>query len=323
MSSRDHKLKMPQAALIGTIILWALLLALTALANGNSSNAQFVGNESCAMCHDEISEAFSETIHGVGFSMDDSKDGVTCESCHGPGSVHAEEMDPESIFNPADASQFDGGNEYCTGCHNSSSFDDWAFSSHHNADINCSECHKVHTEPGEKMTRATPDLCYDCHSDIRAAFYMPSRHPVREGKMDCRDCHGIHGGEAEFTQDYTTRELCFSCHPEKEGPFVYEHAPVSEDCMSCHTPHGAVANNLLVQQEPVLCLNCHPMHFHATVEGVEGTFVPPQAPERTSVSTHDAWKKGMLTKCTQCHTEVHGSDLPSQAISTGGNALTR
>ena len=104
---------------------------------------------------------------------------------------------------------------------------------------------------------------------------------------------------------------------------MYEHAPVNEDCMGCHTPHGSVADNLLIQAEPGLCLNCHAMHFHATVEGVEGEFTPPLAPDRTSISTSDAWKRGMLTKCTQCHTEIHGTDMPSQSISTGGTALTR
>jgi hypothetical protein len=59
------------------------------------------------------------------------------------------------------------------------------------------------------------------------------------------------------------------------------------------------------------------------VVGVDGKFIPQQAPERASYSTRDAWKQGMLTKCTQCHTEIHGSDMPSQSISGGGSALTR
>lgn len=93
--------------------------------------------------------------------------------------------------------------------------------------------------------------------------------------------------------------------------------------MLCHSPHGTVADNLLTQTEPVLCLNCHAMHFHAAIEGWDGDFTNPQAPERAGTTTADGWKVGMLTKCTQCHTEIHGSDLPSQTISTSGNALTR
>ena len=46
-------------------------------------------------------------------------------------------------------------------------------------------------------------------------------------------------------------------------------------------------------------------------------------PDRNGVSTLDGWKKGFLTKCTTCHTAIHGTDLPSQSISGQGAALTR
>ncbi|NMC43288.1 MAG: hypothetical protein GYA46_05160 [candidate division Zixibacteria bacterium] len=141
--------------------------------------------------------------------------------------------------------------------------------------------------------------------------------------MGCLDCHNPHGGAARLTADNTGRDLCFLCHADKEGPFIYEHAPVNEDCLVCHRPHGTVADNLLKQNEPALCLSCHAMHFHATVEGVDGEFTVPLDASRNGVSTPDGWKVGMLTKCTQCHSAIHGTDLPSQALSTGGNALTR
>ena len=165
--------------------------------------------------------------------------------------------------------------------------------------------------------------CFNCHVDVSGSFMMPSHHPIKEGKIECVDCHGVHGEQTKFTMDNTGRELCLSCHAEKEGPFVYEHVPVNEDCMTCHNPHGTVADNLLKQSEPSLCLSCHPMHFHATVVSIDGAFTTPQAPERAGTSTPESWEEGMLTKCTQCHTEIHGSDLPSQAISTGGQGLTR
>ena len=71
-------------------------------------------------------------------------------------------------------------------------------------------------------------------------------------------------------------------------------AQSDEDCMMCHTPHGSVADNLLIANEPTLCLNCHAMHFHATIEGWDGDFGTPQAPERAGTSTPDGWKQGML-----------------------------
>lgn len=278
-----------------------------------------VPNDVCASCHADIVEAFSSTPHGVYLGKVPGAD-ISCEKCHGDAAGHIDEGDPTRILNPANHDQF-GSSLLCFSCHRSKDFDDWEFSAHNGGNVNCSDCHAVHGDKSSK--KSEPCLCYDCHGDIRAAANMPSRHPVREGKVKCGDCHNPHGGQARLTADATGRELCFSCHADIEGPFIYEHAPVNEDCLICHNPHGSVADNLLKQSEPALCLSCHPMHFHATVVSVDGAYEVPQAPERASTSTTDGWKQGMLTKCTQCHTEIHGSDLPSQAISTGGTALTR
>lgn len=281
-----------------------------------------VPNSVCADCH-EISETFHNTPHGVYFSEDAELAEQSCEACHGSAVDHVNEGDPELIINPGKSDQF-GSSMLCLNCHDGHQYDDWAFSPHNTAGVNCASCHTIHAEySGTATKKSSPELCYDCHSDVRAAAYMPSRHPIAEGKMECQDCHNVHGGTTAFVQDFTGKELCYSCHADKEGPFVYEHAPVEEDCMMCHSPHGTVANNLLKQSEPALCLNCHAMHFHATVEGIEGTFTPPAEPDRVTESTRESWEAGMLTKCTQCHTAVHGSDLPSQAMSTGGNTLTR
>lgn len=278
-------------------------------------------NDDCTACHDDVGESFTMTSHGI-YLTGSPKEEYSCVSCHGPGEAHIEEGDPGKIINPAKAGQF-AGQETCMTCHTGHQFDDWAFSAHRGADVSCASCHKVHVPAEQGSIAAVPDLCYTCHSEVRAAAHMPSHHPIAEGKVSCLDCHNVHGGTVEFAMDGTGRELCFSCHADKEGPFVYEHAPVEEDCMICHTPHGAVADNLLKQNEPALCLNCHSMHFHAGVESLEGEFTAPQAPDRTEVATHDGFKKAMLTKCTQCHSVIHGSDNPSQTISTGGNALTR
>lgn len=281
-----------------------------------------IDDETCMACHEEIGEAFPQTAHGIYFKGDVQLTEFGCESCHGDGAAHVENEDPELIYNPARAHGFDQ-QETCLSCHRGGMFTDWEFSTHAGSEVNCAGCHTVHGSPEQSLKANTPDLCYQCHSEVRAASYMPSHHPIAEGKIECQDCHAIHGGDNRLAAAGTGRQLCFGCHADKEGPFVYEHAPVTDDCMICHTPHGSVSDNLLVQQEPTLCLNCHPMHFHATVVGVDGDFETPQAPERAGFSTPDGFKRAMLTKCTQCHTQVHGSDLPGQAISAGGQTLVR
>lgn len=282
-----------------------------------------IESDVCAGCHEDYAEHFGKTAHGIYFNSRPALSEFGCESCHGSGIEHVEDPQVGNILNPGNADQF-GSSLLCLQCHKDDQFDEWQFSQHNGADVNCASCHESHALVTKGQVTATAERCYTCHQDVRAATMMPSRHPVGEGKLDCTDCHNPHGGQATFVQDFTSRELCFSCHASVEGPWMYEHAPVNEDCMYCHVPHGSVANNLLKQNEPTLCLNCHSMHFHATVEGYDTTTVSPQAPEpRPITMQEDSWKSGMLTKCTQCHTEVHGSDHPSQSISTGGNALTR
>lgn len=275
----------------------------------------------CSECHADICESFPKVSHGLVFAKSQLQ-GNVCEACHGSGAAHATSGDPAQIINPEHQDQF-GGSELCLSCHKETAFDNWSFSSHKAADVNCADCHSIHATVAPQTRDASAETCYRCHAAVRAEVSMPSHHPIAEGRMNCVDCHNPHGGPARLTQENTGRELCFTCHAEKEGPFVYEHAPVNEDCMICHTPHGAVANNLLKQNEPTLCLSCHAMHFHATAEGVDGPFTVPLDTTRNGISTTDGWKRGMLTRCTQCHGAIHGTDLPSQTISTGGNALTR
>jgi predicted CXXCH cytochrome family protein len=307
-------------------------------------DAQKVGNTVCLVCHEDLSVHFAGNIHArLGAGGD-----YGCEACHGPGSVHSDEGDPATITNPA-RDQLAVAENLCLNCHKFEGADLALGTAHYEIAGGCTDCHKIHSDsptlleasdPGlcfdchrdirtkaplpSLLKASEPGLCLDCHRDIRTKAQLPSHHPVLEGLVKCSDCHAVHGGAVKFATMGDNRDLCFSCHASKQGPFIFEHEPVNEDCGICHDPHGTVADNLLVQNEPFLCLTCHPMHFHTQLVSIEGTFNPPLYPERGPfTSTKDAMKEAFLTKCTQCHSEIHGSDLPSQPISTGGRTLTR
>lgn len=286
-------------------------------------DASYVGDGACLDCHDAHPADYYRGFHTR--IPDDRFPGsatLGCESCHGPASIHVDDGDPDAIVNPAtaDASTANG---LCIQCHRSGALDGYRASLHGMNDVSCVSCHAVHGDERRALLKgAQTDLCAECHRETVMRTYLPSRHPVREGKMACTDCHDPHA-DAYATGAVGERavDLCFECHAGKQGPFIFEHAPVAEDCMICHDPHGTVANSLLRQNEPFLCLQCHQTHFHATLEGYEGSFTTLDG--YTGVSAHDSTKRTMLTKCTQCHSEVHGSDLPSQSISGQGQALTR
>jgi DmsE family decaheme c-type cytochrome len=312
----------PQKLFTGWVIATALLAVGWLFAAASTTGPEWADVGTCEDCHADISESFLSTAHGTYFSGRGMPDAGPCQSCHGPGAAHVDSEDPADIFNPAKMDMIDS-EATCLKCHDDYRWEEWSASIHRSNGIECSDCHQVHVGLGTRQYKRPTDRCYECHSEVKAATYMPSRHPIGEKKMECSTCHNVHGGEQPFMHEATAREACLQCHSQMEGPFIFEHPPVTENCLICHTPHGSVANSLLKQGEPSLCLSCHSMHFHAGIVGVDGAFDDPQAPERNGVSTPDAWKRGMLTKCTQCHTEIHGSDLPSQSISGQGSQMTR
>ncbi len=284
--------------------------------------AAYVGSDACVSCHGELADSLAMTPHGDirGFQAPRGQTG--CEACHGPGSLHVESNAAGDIVNPATAPSALAA-QACLECHRNDHLDGYELSPHAAGEVSCAGCHTVHGAPAQSLLKAQdPVLCWDCHQGVRSQVALPSHHPIREGKMACGDCHDPHReGYRTGLAGETANDLCFKCHSGQQGPFIYEHAPVVEDCGLCHNPHGAVANKLLVQNEPFLCLQCHQAHFHATLQGIEGDFETLDGYEGTS--HRDSAKLSMLTKCTQCHSQIHGSDLPSQSISGQGGSLTR
>ena len=307
--------------------------------------AHNVGDKDCATCHEDKMAPFAKTVHGrlANFELMGGEKG--CESCHGPGSLHAAEGDSSKIHSFSKLTP-DQASALCLKCHSSDSLMAWHGNEHALNDVACTDCHKIHqgAKPIKKSLKmAEPDLCYSCHKEYQAKGSFPSHHPIKEGKMTCSSCHQPHSSNQKMLKtDERPNDLCYNCHARHQGPFVFEHSPVQEDCMICHDPHGTVANNLLKQSEPFLCLQCHESHFHATRIGsstppgttaIDGTTLagtslttgstPAVAPVGyTNTHGADAWAQAFGTKCTVCHSRVHGSDLPSQtapSVNTDGS----
>jgi DmsE family decaheme c-type cytochrome len=286
-------------------------------------------SENCAACHDEaLIDHFDRSIHGRLEAFEVLDGGVGCESCHGAADEHMGSADPADIKGlkgdlPEDI------NAVCTRCHSGGRFVSWAGSEHMLSGVGCTDCHEIHPSGRPDDWKIDdPRTCYRCHEDVRAEMYLPSHHPVKEGKMTCLACHEPHGSTTHgLRTEERPNDLCLNCHSAYQGPFVFEHAPVVEDCGICHTPHGAPANNLLVQTEPFLCLQCHEFHFHAALEGRSDDPASVGDPGYEQLwdnpNTVFSFKAAFTTKCTQCHSHVHGSDLPSQSLPGQGKSFTR
>jgi DmsE family decaheme c-type cytochrome len=269
-------------------------------ANAPSSEApKYVGAETCKTCHEDIYKGWERTPHWK-TTLDKeggpSKQG--CESCHGPGAAHAESADPTKIVSFTKLSRQEA-SARCLSCHGESHKQSrFAESSHASSDVSCIDCHSPHhaKEPQHLLVQSQPQLCYGCHTSAKADFAKPFHHRVNEGLVECSDCHNVHGTATvrQVRALPSGDAICYKCHVDKQGPFVYEHVPVkTEGCSSCHTPHGSTNPRLLkVNLVNMLCLQCH-------------TF-PTQGPMGP---VHNQSQK--YQACTMCHVAIHGSNFSS------------
>jgi DmsE family decaheme c-type cytochrome len=195
-------------------------------------------------------------------------------------------------------------------CHDRGKHALWDGSAHDQRQIGCVTCHSVHESKGPVLLKAKDEQsqCATCHRPITHKQMRFNHMPVREGKMTCSSCHNVHGStNVRLLKAGTTiDESCVSCHPEKRGPFLWEHAPVAESCTTCHDPHGSNNERMLVSKQPFLCQRCHVTSRH-----------PPTVYDGFVLKNSSNSNKIFGRACVACHQQIHGSNAPS------GKALLR
>lgn len=261
-----------------------------------SPAAGYVGEELCGSCHTDEAKDFATNPHAR-LALEHAGKGVTCESCHGPGQAHVEGGgDVKKIFRftTASAPEVD---DKCLSCH-AGAHPNFARSPHGEAGVSCVSCHSVHhaTTASFLLRNDQPQLCYQCHADVRVSFSMPFHHKVPEALMKCSDCHDPHGSfeRSNLRSTADRNMICTRCHTETAGPFVYEHPVVKTGgCTTCHSPHGSPNPRLLlVNNVNNLCLQCHTASIN---------FTEPGTPSFHNQNTQ-------YVSCTICHTQIHGSN---------------
>ena len=271
----------------------------------------YVGSETCQACHEDIFKAHQKSPH---VAVESRKklgfEGKSCESCHGPGSKHAESVAPEDIRNPAKLPPAET-DKICLNCHlNQPTHAGRIQNSHAKNQVSCVSCHAVHQKgPSGLVARKTVEVnaqCAGCHASAANQFQKPFRHRLPEGAMSCVDCHNPHGSFRPGMMRITAANEpgCYRCHTDKRGPFTFEHAPIRlEGCGSCHEPHGSANPKMLTRQEVrFVCLECHsglPQSVPGATQSAIGV-VPP--------AFHDM-RSPRYRNCTICHQKVHGSHV--------------
>ena len=164
----------------------------------------------------------------------------------------------------------------------------------------CESCHgpgSLHVEgrgDKTKIIRADWKTCTSCHLEKKASFSKRYHHPVPEGRITCASCHDPHKGAKPVFRAEEINKTCFECHPDKRGPWTFEHDAVLHDgCTVCHEPHGSNVNKMLVADQANLCLRCH---FDRKSHPGIGDFA------------HSSGKY-LLRGCANCHRWIHGSNF--------------
>lgn len=301
------------------LVISAVFLLTFAVSNVSSQDSEYSrkGADTCLSCHDDATTlAIFKTKHAV---PSDNRGPfghgqLQCEACHGPGDSHAgrvrrgAERPAMPAFASASVASIETQNGMCLDCHNNDVGFGWHSGAHAVDEVACSDCHNSHAASDAVMHVTTQvEVCGNCHQAQRNDTLKAFTHPLFDDKMACADCHSTHSNDvSSMMARQTLNDTCVECHAEKRGPFLWEHAPVSEDCGLCHAPHGSNHSGMLTKRAPLLCQGCHAQSGHPSIAyGTDGL----------ASNTPSQYLLGQ--SCMNCHSQVHGSNHPS------GSKLTR
>jgi DmsE family decaheme c-type cytochrome len=298
--------------LIQTVSIAALLIAAIQSVDAQDEKYSRKGADTCLACHDneQVLPLF-RTKHAVPSDPRGpfGHGQLQCEACHGPGDTHAgrvrrgKERPAIGIrFGAESGTPVEEQNAACLNCHKSNVGFSWYTGAHPSDEVACADCHSSHTATDAvRQTHTQPEVCFNCHQMQRSETRKAFAHPILEGKMDCMGCHNMHGDNAA-TQlaRLSVNDTCQQCHAEKRGPYLWEHAPVSEDCGLCHAPHGSNHPGMLTRRAPLLCQSCHSQHSHLSI-----------AHDADGLASGSPSQFLLGQSCTNCHSQVHGSNHPS------------
>jgi predicted CXXCH cytochrome family protein len=202
---------------IGGLAAWAIGLASCVMSNRTImmppaiAGATIVGSESCAKCHNNITRGFHDATHAhLKMTGEDGKPkSVSCESCHGPASLHVKAGTRATIINPKMSP------DTCLQCHVNNRAEFKLPSTHPvlAGKIGCAHCHDPHkgdTLPGGARDLATNinSTCAKCHPAQSGPFVF-EHEAMREG---CVSCHSPHGSVNDKMLKSRGTSVCYQCH---------------------------------------------------------------------------------------------------------------
>ncbi|HSF16421.1 MAG TPA: tetratricopeptide repeat protein [Vicinamibacteria bacterium] len=161
-------------------------------------------SRNCLECHATLLAWRNDVL-----DFDESRLGVECERCHGPGSAHVDAVragNPSAIFNPG-ALRADRQVEFCGQCHRQP-FD---------------------IDPLDAMSR---DPSMARHAGAGLMLSECFRRSPRDTTVSCLNCHDPHGNIE--TTAHRSRASCLRCHLAADRDHRSHSISSYSDCVSCH-----------------------------------------------------------------------------------------
>ncbi len=254
----------------------------------------------CAGCHvTGLKVAYNKTKDTFNSTWVDN--GAACESCHGPGSIHARTADKKKIVNPEDL-DYKQQVAVCGQCHSRGSAmtpQGTKLGYPYNfkpGDLVEDHYDLVKSEPGKNTKRFWADGESKSHHQQYLDFLLSEHYKEKvadEGVAGCTICHDPHGTKNAFdlVADYKDNELCYSCHADADEMREKGLRPINRENLTRHTRHKPVA-----ESEGSRCTSCHMPKLAKSINKYDiasHAFFPPK-PEKTI-------KYNMPNACTQCH----------------------
>jgi DmsE family decaheme c-type cytochrome len=293
------------------------------------AKAALAKDATCTGCHNSGTGHVTDVYESRHGNKADSRT-PGCQTCHGPSDKHQSDptgASPDVVFGAKSKhlSPAVDRNASCLSCHARDVLPrtNWAGSQHETQGVSCTSCHNVHAADQKVMNKATQaEVCYACHRTQRAEVRHLSGHPLAKTgtgappKMACSDCHNTHGSTGTtLLRKNSVNETCYTCHAEKRGPFLWDHAPVVDSCVNCHTPHGSSNPSLLKARAPYLCQACHSGDHGAQINSGANLAGGRVTTVNGSQQIGAAAPRAQLAAraCLNCHVLIHGSNHPAGA----------
>jgi len=284
------------------------------------TTADYVDNLECWQCHDDIFEEFNGTGHSAAYPVpfsggnpdckpchttgaghpeiypDTGYDNttnlpvylqnVTCQACHGPGSIHIGSMDQADIGLVLNSS-------LCGSCHYSDeglsgehhpTYNEWEVSGHNTSmrlasyimQPSCSNCHEAWNEIQYLETGVYKTVLRESGEDAPLTW-----------DISCIVCHDPHNGTLDKQLRVPKEVLCASCHNagSTAAPGSEPHHPMAE--MRNNTAGYDIDRTGLTYMPSVNCVDCHMGNLNQA--GLMNHTFAPNPAACNSTGCHASW----------------------------------